>query len=175
MGNFFQTHGRVPKKQEKEPIRHLYESYNALKTQITQLESNGSSIHQTPPSVRRSQIPSPMSISSHADTNTSSSIEDTQVIAPLRPRGRPSHSQHNISNSIPNGSSNPHGAVQELAALKTEKQNLHQMLRQYERDFFRMHNRQVASYTDIRPVASQYRRYKEIKRSISSLQARGQS
>lgn len=172
--NFYQTHGRVPKKQEKEPIRHLYENYNALKNQITQLENNGSSIHQTPPSIRRNPIPSPMSISSHADTSLSNSLEDTPVIAPSRPR-RPNHSQHNIGNNIPNGSSNPLGSGQELAALKTEKQNLHQMLRQYERDFFRMHNRQVASYTDIRPVASQYRRYKEIKRSISALQARGQS
>jgi hypothetical protein len=44
------------------------------------------------------------------------------------------------------------------------------MLRAYERDFFRINNRQVSCYNDIRPVAPQYKRYKEIKRSILALQ-----
>ena len=44
------------------------------------------------------------------------------------------------------------------------------MLRAYEKEFFRDHQRQVSSYADIRPVAAQYRRYKEIKKSIMALQ-----
>ena len=68
------------------------------------------------------------------------------------------------------GSTPPSSAPsQDLAALKVEKGQLHQMLRSYEKDFFRLHNRQVSSFADIRPVASQYRRYKEIKKSISAL------
>jgi len=59
---------------------------------------------------------------------------------------------------------------QDLPGLKTEKQTLHQMLRSYEKDFYNLHSRQVSCYADIRPVATQYRRYKEIKKQISALQ-----
>ena len=62
---------------------------------------------------------------------------------------------------------------QDLASLKAEKGQLHQMLRSYEKDFFKLHNRQVSSFADIRPVASQYRRYKEIKKAISAAQQGG--
>ena len=61
----------------------------------------------------------------------------------------------------------------DLAALTAEKGRLHQMLRSYEKDFFREHKRQVSSFADIRPVAGQYRRYKEIKKQIASLQPGG--
>jgi len=44
------------------------------------------------------------------------------------------------------------------------------MLRNYEKDFFKEHNRQVSSFDDIKPVAGQYRRYKEIKKAIAALQ-----
>ena len=60
-------------------------------------------------------------------------------------------------------------ARQDVAALKTEKKMLHLMLSSYERGFETIHNRRVLSYPDIKPVASQYRRYKKIKRSISAL------
>jgi hypothetical protein len=45
------------------------------------------------------------------------------------------------------------------------------MLRSYEKDFFKQHKRQVSSFADIRPVASQYRRYKEIKKAIAQKSA----
>ena len=57
-----------------------------------------------------------------------------------------------------------------MASLKAEKSQLHQMLRSYEKDFFREHKRQVSSFADIKPVASQYRRYKEIKKAIAAFQ-----
>jgi hypothetical protein len=59
---------------------------------------------------------------------------------------------------------------QDLASLKEEKTQLHQMLRSYEKEFFQEHHRQVSSFSDIRPVANQYRRYKEIKKAIAALQ-----
>ena len=61
-------------------------------------------------------------------------------------------------------------ATADLSNLKSEKQQLHQMLRAYEKEFFRDHQRQGSSYADIRPVAAQYRRYKEIKKNIMALQ-----
>jgi hypothetical protein len=63
---------------------------------------------------------------------------------------------------------------QDLAALKAEKGQLHQMLLSYEKDFFKEHIRQVSSFADIKPVASQYRRYKEIKKAIAALQQGGE-
>jgi hypothetical protein len=59
----------------------------------------------------------------------------------------------------------------DLTSLKAEKATLHQMLRSYEKDFFKQHKRQVSSFADIRPVASQYRRYKEIKKAIAQKSA----
>ena len=38
-----------------------------------------------------------------------------------------------------------------LASLKAEMEELRQILRSYERDFFQQHNRQVSSVTDIQP------------------------
>ena len=78
-----------------------------------------------------------------------------------------SSSRRISSSSNPSGSPPP---TQDLATLKAEKSRLHQMLRSFERDFFRENQRQVQSFADIRPVASQYRRYKEIKRAIAALQ-----
>ena len=57
---------------------------------------------------------------------------------------------------------------QDLASLKAEKATLHQMLRSYEKDFFKQHKPQVSSFADIRPVAGQYRKYKEINKAIAS-------
>jgi len=59
-----------------------------------------------------------------------------------------------------------------LTQLKAEKERLHKMLRNYERQFYREHKRQVSSFTDIKPVATQYRRYKEVKKTISSMERR---
>ena len=121
--DFARKHGRMPVKAEKEPIRHLYENYNQLKSQITLMEQEGLR-HVPAASVQQLNIPAA---------------------------------------SIP-------VAAQDLAELKAEKAQLHQMIRPYEKDFFKQHNRQVSSFADIKPVASQYRRYKEIIKAISALQ-----
>ena len=52
--NFAKIHGRMPVKAEKEPIRHLYESYNALKARITYLEREGAVVSGPPMPYRRS-------------------------------------------------------------------------------------------------------------------------
>ena len=71
------------------------------------------------------------------------------------------------TNTNATSSSSAEVASQDLASLKAEKATLHQMLRSYEKDFFKQHKRQVSSFADIRPVAGQYRRYKEIKKAIA--------
>lgn len=161
--NFARRHGRMPVKAEKEPIRHLYERYNALKSQISAMEQETSrsgasspvSIQQ-PSAVLTQRTVSPVSATDSGDDSTTGS--------------RSTRSSRNP----PGSSGAPTGAPsQDLAALRAEKGRLHQMLRSYEKDFFRENQRQVSSFADIRPVASQYRRYKEIKKAIAAIQQAG--
>jgi hypothetical protein len=53
-----------------------------------------------------------------------------------------------------------------VAALKEEKKRLHAKLKAYEKEFFQKNQRQVLSFVDIEPVASDYRRYKEVKKEL---------
>lgn len=151
---FYQKNGRMPSKDEKEPIRHLYELYNALKIFISGREKerkggggrNGGDKdvggfegkggeERRGTGIRRGGAP-----------------EFSNMISPKLPHS-PIASQS-----------------ERLADLKTEKQTLHQQLRTYEREFLRQNERQVSSYADIKPVAALYRRYKDIKKEIAALQ-----
>lgn len=159
--SFFNQHGRMPVKEEKEPIRPLYENYNSLKNRISAHEREGPPI--TPAITAPRTAPAPIT---HNYTETNGNGDFSIPLAT---------NSSSEKNGKWKGSRSPSGKVttsgnlsQDLAGLKTEKQTLHQMLRSYEKDFFNKHNRQVSCYADIRPVASQYRRYKEIKKQISS-------
>lgn len=174
--NFARQHGRMPVKAEKEPIRHLYENYNALKSRITVLEREGGQQQQkqtgsAPVPYRRPAVGSIGSISDISPGDESSGAPPSS-----RSKRREKKQSHVTSHSLPieatpSATSTPSGAPPtDLAALKAEKGTLHHMLRSYEKDFFRMHNRQVSSFADIRPVANQYKRYKEIKKAIAALQ-----
>ena len=152
----------MPVKAEKEPIRHLYEKYNSLKSQITQMEQEG----------RRSPVPGPQQTVLSQRTVSPGSERSEDSGSAGRGSLRMTTSSSTASTSASNSTST---AGTDLASLRTEKGRLHQMLRSYERDFFREHQRQVSSFADIRPVAAQYRRYKEIKRQIASLQSGGRN
>lgn len=144
--NFARRHGRMPVKAEKEPIRHLYEKYNSLKSQISQMEQEGRiSASSSPVSFPQSStVLTQRTVSPVGSDTEESPVAARRVKQPVK--------------------------EQDLSTLKAEKGRLHQMLRSYEKDFFKEHKRQVSSFADIRPVAQQYRRYKEIKKAISSLQ-----
>jgi hypothetical protein len=166
---FARRHGRMPVKAEKEPIRHLYESYNSLKNQITTMEQEGRHL-PSPPNLQRPSAITPTQRSASPPSPIDSSSDDGSFglrgggdgKRKPQPKGPPQD---------PPATATPSGAPsQDLAALKAEKGRLHQMLRSYEKDFFREHKRQVSSFADIKPVASQYRRYKEIKKQIANLQ-----
>lgn len=161
--DFFKANGRMPVKAEKEPIRALYEQYNRLKNQISAVERDPSLGQSQKQHWNQPSTPSSVNSDFSSPYNNSDPTTPSQTVHAPRPtRNRRPETPPNI----PSVSSR-----QDLSTLKTEKQHLHQMLRSYEKDFFRMHNRQVSSYADIRPVASQYRRYKEIKRKIMELQS----
>ena len=167
---FHRQHGRMPVKAEKEPIRNLYEKYNTLKNRLTAVEKDASLVSPRTQWQQQSQSAgntSQGSIQTFPDYNSTNTDPSTQPSSlPTAPRvpNRATRRPSEQSNPVPPAQG------QDLQALRTEKQHLHQMLRAYERDFFRINNRQVSSYNDIRPVASQYRRYKEIKKSIVALQ-----
>ena len=163
--NFHAQHGRMPEKREKEPIRHLYESYNAYKNQISTIEKGDAQ-------------PGPGTAAFRAVTDAQ--IETSpKAISPTYNCGITSPRQGHFKRS-PSASENTDASSaqderisslevssQDLASLKKEKATLHQMLRSYEKDFFKQHKRQVSSFADIRPVAAEYRRYKEIKKAIA--------
>jgi len=175
--NFAKIHGRMPVKAEKEPIRHLYESYNALKARITYLEREGITPSGPPMPYRRSASDrGSLAHSSAGSVGSAASDLSSGDEAPMDIR-EPPRSSKRKDKSPSSASASPSAAgssSQDLASLKAEKGQLHQMLRSYEKDFFKLHNRQVSSFADIRPVASQYRRYKEIKKAIAAAQQRGE-
>jgi hypothetical protein len=167
--NFARKHGRMPVKAEKEPIRHLYENYNSLKSEIQRLEAEGRSSASTTQSSSLSSLPQRALSPPGSDGGMSGGEEGSGKSSPM-----PGRNMRKLPKpaSPPIGSATSSGAPpsQDLAALKAEKSQLHQMLRAYEKEFFRENRRQVSSFADIRPVASQYRRYKEIKRNLAALQ-----
>jgi len=57
-------------------------------------------------------------------------------------------------------------AMQDLASLEAERDKLYQMLRSYERDFVKQHHRDVLNSDDLRPVATQHKKYVLIKKAI---------
>eukprot|EP00594_Rhizosolenia_setigera_P005581 CAMPEP_0178950864 /NCGR_PEP_ID=MMETSP0789-20121207/6891_1 /TAXON_ID=3005 /ORGANISM="Rhizosolenia setigera, Strain CCMP 1694" /LENGTH=1210 /DNA_ID=CAMNT_0020631641 /DNA_START=244 /DNA_END=3876 /DNA_ORIENTATION=+ len=185
--DFHREHNRMPVKIEKEPIRHLYEQYNLLKSQIAALSAANNNSNPPSSSVRpnsgRSRSSSTGTLSTVSSTGSDSSGGTSSGTADgstfnhrHQRRPRPTSSGESSSlGSLSSSSKKPNNdgggtTDSRLENLKAEKTRLHQMLRAYERDFYRDHQRQVNSFADIRPVAGQYRRYKEIKKEIAALQ-----
>jgi hypothetical protein len=175
--NFHAQHGRMPEKREKEPIRHLYESYNAYKNQITVIEKGEAQpgpgtaafrgVPDSPPATAADAAAPPVSVHpAHQDSEHASS--PGQASLARIPSGGSEKTELNDYQEEADGPI-PEVSSHDLASLKAEKATLHQALRLYEKDFFRQHRRQVSSFADIRPVASQYRRYKEIKKAIAQI------
>jgi hypothetical protein len=164
--NFAKKHGRMPVKAEKEPIRHLYESYNNLKSAIARLEQEGG--RHSIPSPVPSPVPSPLPQQRTVSPPSEGSADENSKANTV-----PARNKRKLPKA-PTGGAAVATTASDLAALKAEKQTLHTMLRSYEKEFYREHKRQVSSFNDIKPVASQYRRYKEIKKSIAAMQSGGE-
>lgn len=163
--NFHAQHGRMPEKREKEPIRHLYESYNTYKNQISTIEKGEAQPGPGTAAFRGADV-SPSDSPSASPTFNSGSVTPPPGDSHFKKATDLSEESSKSEDDVESGTG---GSSQDLASLKAEKATLHQMLRSYEKDFFKEHKRQVSSFADIRPVAGQYRRYKEIKKAIASL------
>lgn len=170
--DFHRKHKRMPVKVEKEPIRHLYEIYNSLKSRIQTLSNNDNNSISTSATPQLQTMQSERSVV--ASRYSQDSFPEAHSPATSRHVGRRDKQNSTSSSSTLSSlsSGTPSGATSSdrLEILRAEKTKLHQMLRSYEKDFYKEYQRQVSSFADIRPVASQYRRYKEIKKCIAALQ-----
>ena len=172
---FARRNGRVPVKEEKEPIRLLYNVYNEMKDQIClktheNTEDNGWVALEVP--------------LDNVNEKNSSDIgtTDTQTVDSLlhinnQGSSRPCEEIKGFvfgSLGCKLGNSPWEAMVVEtdLAALsreealakwKEETGRLYKLLKTYEKDFFQEHNRQVGCRADIKPVMSFYRRYNKLK------------
>lgn len=180
--NFHAQHGRMPEKREKEPIRHLYESYNTYKQQMTTIEK-GEAQPGPGTAAFRGVVPDAPPVDNISPKAVSPTFASGNT-SPINLGGYGHKRSSSGSAGASETGSDMHFsqdtdmrsaevASQDMASLKAEKATLHQMLRSYEKDFFKQHKRQVSSFADIRPVASQYRRYKEIKKAIAQKSSGG--
>ena len=125
--NFARQQGRMPVKAEKERIRHLYESYNALKGRITLLEREGSTgvgsasslvsggiqgpplQHQplgTPVPYRRSYVPGPS-----PNKSSASILSDNSLSGDEAESGHKSGRRRDKTSYGRGGGGSPYGAM----------------------------------------------------------------
>jgi len=152
--DFETIHNRYPTKKEKEPVRHKFERYHALKRSIELLEE---------PEKKRAMT---REMICKASPTYESCLERRAklclVQAFLPDKVKEPFDQLYIAY---------HGEVARgfdayITRAKEQKQKLHPILRDFEKEFFREHGRQVSSFADIKPYAREYRRYKELKKII---------
>jgi len=145
---FVQEHGRMPSKAEKEPIRHLYENYNSLKSQIKKLELTikkyvGDTAGNQPNILNRNSNSLPPERGGY-----NSQEAPNTVAPPINPQNK---------------------QLSEIEMLRKSKRDFHIMLKNYERQFKLQHGREVSSPEDIAPVEKEYQKYKEIKKKLTRL------
>ncbi|GBG34079.1 Hypothetical Protein FCC1311_103022 [Hondaea fermentalgiana] len=134
--DFFRVHGRKPVRLDKEPIRHLYEEYNALKRRINELGMGNGDDKFREASSLRSRSGSEGSMDAH------------------------SH----------DGGPQRGGQPRSIETLLGEKRALQTQLREFERKFEIDNKRKIRCAADIKGLEREYRRYKELKETLASLQ-----
>jgi hypothetical protein len=183
--HFTRQHGRMPVTADKEPLRHLYERYKALKSQIMRMEQGECSASQASAASSPSPPDHGTAFTSDHDCRSTATCgpllsnsrhEALRASSPSPPPLVASHSgsSNDLISAVGSSPTSTASPLSDLAALNAARRQLHQMLRSYEKSFFKEHRRQVSSFADIRPLASQYRRYKEIKKAIAALQTQQQ-
>ena len=86
--SFAGRHGRMPVTAEKEPIRHLYERYNALKIHIGDMEADGRRSSSPPsnaiPTNSSGVLPLPVAWSLALDQQRPTAAERRRIVAACR-------------------------------------------------------------------------------------------
>lgn len=141
--DFMKQHGREPEKADKEVIRHLYEEYNGIKSELKialgdmSQRQAGRSAHDEHKRRRSGDVIGASAPSDNAQAGASTTVEADE---------------------------------DRVAALVKEKQALHTLLKEYEKNFQAKYHRAVFSHEDIVPVAREFERYQEVKQLLSNLQ-----
>ena len=158
----------MPEKREKEPIRHLYESHNIYRNQISTIE--------------KGEVQSGPGTAAFWGVVDAAANVSPRAVSPTYNYGNTLPNQGHFKRSlgvsdITEADSSTTSSQEEviisevsledLASLKAEKAKLHQMLRSYQKDIFETHKRQVSSAADMRPAATRYCKYKEVKKAIA--------
>jgi len=185
---FCATHGRQPKKADKEVLRPQYQRYHDLKGDMTRLRT----VIEAEFGV--DAVPSEEEVLT-ASTDDIVAAGDKPVWAAVSVSVPASATHHRSASSSPvniasfgfpramdilpsapaavtataaGASDSGVDANISTAQLHEEKRALHAQLKAYEKDFQAQHNRQVTRQDDIAPVAEEYRRYKEVKQLLAA-------
>lgn len=148
--DFIHSHRRLPDKpDDKEAIRHLYEEYHAVRSQIL--------TRQLLASVDELTTPNPQETEDEQSAASAVLASICSIAANAAPADSPRSAYRQVT----------------LTELRGEKSRLRYLLKLYERSFQTKHGRIVASFSDIQPVQKLYRRYQIIRDAVAEKQNEG--
>eukprot|EP00595_Chromulina_sp_UTEXLB2642_P002659 CAMPEP_0196763804 /NCGR_PEP_ID=MMETSP1095-20130614/4815_1 /TAXON_ID=96789 ORGANISM="Chromulina nebulosa, Strain UTEXLB2642" /NCGR_SAMPLE_ID=MMETSP1095 /ASSEMBLY_ACC=CAM_ASM_000446 /LENGTH=485 /DNA_ID=CAMNT_0042117839 /DNA_START=762 /DNA_END=2219 /DNA_ORIENTATION=- len=147
--DFIAVHKRQPKKADKEVMRPMYENYNNIKSKYEELRKV---IERQLGSIPDELTEDNSQFNNDSDRNIRKRSVDLDAEAK-----RSSNENPVIAKK------------RQLLQLSEEKKNLHAYLKSYESDFNKSHGRPVMNEEDIKPVAHEYQRYKELKVMVKNL------
>jgi hypothetical protein len=208
--DFLASHGRMPRKQDKEVMRPYYQRYHDLKDEIDALKAvilaeTGTlpddalantgdlpmAVYSNTEVIDKVSLPSPgvtvsmslpdgiqMGLGSGGGGDTGGDAppqsDDTNIAGNTSNTDTTVASIPNTSNIQNTGSALPDESTlnsMSLSQLNTEKKNLHQYLKTFEKQFLKEHGRPVTKQEDIAPVSTEYRLYKQLKALIQDRNA----
>lgn len=150
--DFEKVNGRRPSKVDKEPIRPLYEEYNLIKRRIhvCQIAGMNEEFHN----INNSCISPVSNVSNSSNKSTRQKMNFSTTC---------STNYNNITDEslLSNASLR--------SSLLAEKKVLQVSLRNFEQKFEFEHGRKIKYIFDIKGRESEYRRYKELKKSLNEL------
>jgi hypothetical protein len=159
--------GRMPDKDEKQPMKPLYMYYKRLKMyidrkssmaaasqNINQTASRGSSVDSTALSQgsRLSQQPAEVVVKPTAVLNPEEAAPQAEKVL----------QKYLISNKLE--------LQKKVHDLKSERAKLRQQLDLFQKNFIESNNRKIKYTTDIQPVQGEFKRYKDLKSDIIKLE-----
>jgi len=152
---FEDKYGRAPQKEDKEPLRPLYQRYAEVKKR---LESGSST------------VPTKTAPTTSAAVGGASSV----ATAPNPSQNLPlsvSQSWQPPAGNIPLVGSI--GTPEEYQRVKVEKKALQAKLHEYQTAFERLHGRKITFRVDRLPMEQEYERYKHLKSLLEEYEKKG--
>ncbi|GAM18680.1 hypothetical protein SAMD00019534_018550 [Acytostelium subglobosum LB1] len=173
---FKRQNGHLPKKNDKEIMRPLYQRYREVKAMIDQLPTSPKSAHHhlskstsnNDPNNSTSPSPSPTTTTTTNNNSNNNKIDQSSPMS-LSTSGNNSAAaaaaaaanEREIEESLRQLS--PNVLQERQSRLKHEKRTLQMDLHRYQTDFTKKHGRRVQFLDDRLPVQKEYERYKHLK------------